>query len=262
MKKRPTDSGWNVEGALGLLRATIDPYLWEQGQELYRRGAVEDVQMAADGTIQVQVLDPRDARRFFVTVEKDSSGRVVARCKCPYRLGGACRHQVVSLEYLRAVSQGTATSPGSPQASPAQPAVERGAAVASPTVPEVTPTGPALYRLFAEDGKLGGVSTRPDGSLLRVVLQTLGSLKTPHRLGLQLFTGTGWTEVRTADVERWTARGEAGVHPRDRRLASLLVAGGQLQREVDSETLAALLAALASSDALVDRGGRSLEVSL
>src|SRR3989442_11293174 len=108
MTPKSSNTGWDVQGALTLLKARMDPYIWEQGQELFRRGAVDDFQMAADGTIQVRVLDPRDARKFFVTVEKDRDGAIRARCQCPYRLGGFCRHQGVSLQYLRAGATGAA----------------------------------------------------------------------------------------------------------------------------------------------------------
>jgi superfamily II DNA or RNA helicase len=249
----------------------MDPYIWEQGQELFRRGAVEDFQMAADGTIQVRVLDPRDARKFFVTVEKDRDGAIRARCQCPYRLGGFCRHQVVSLEYLRTIAQGEAAAAGEnvsrekslPKAgSPAggeaaAPSAQADGAKSTAQAP-VEKKEPVLYRVF---GKGAGVATEPDGSLLRVVLHSLGSLKVPHRLGLQVFTGTGWTELRTGDVGRWIVRGSLGPHARDALLESYLSADGALRREVDSERFASILSAVSGSNALVDRGGRKLAVS-
>lgn len=263
MKKRQSsDSGWNIEEALRLLRATIDPYIWEQGQELYKRGAIEDFQVAANGVIQVRVLDPRDDRKFFVTVEKGAAGKIVVRCPCPYRLGGSCRHQVVSLEYLRTISTGAEPEGAPPDSAPVDPAVSSGASGTRAPGKEDPLPGPALYHLFGMNEEGSGVSTCPDGSLLRLVLHTLGSRKRPHRVGLQLFTGTGWTEVRTSDVERWISRGQRGVHPRDALLASYLTVNGEARREVDSEVLAGLLMALAGSDALVDRGGRPLPVVL
>jgi len=263
MKKRQvSDSGWDIEEALRLLRASIDPYIWEQGQELYRRGAIEDFQVAANGAIQVRVLDPRDDRKFFVTVEKSPAGKVLVRCPCPYRLGGFCRHQVVSLEYLRTIAAGTELEAVPPDSSPANPSVSSRVPDNRAQGKDHPPPGPVLYHLFGTDEKDSGVTTRPDGSLLRVVLHTLGSFERQHRVGLQLFTGTGWTEVRTSDVERWISRGQRGVHPRDALLALYLTVDGEARREVDSEVLAGLLMALAGSDALVDRGGRTLPVAL
>lgn len=270
MKPKSSNTSWDVQSALAILKARMDPYIWDQGQELFRRGAVEDFQMVADGTIQVRVVDPRDARKFFVTVERDLDGTVRARCQCPYRLEGFCRHQVVSLEYLRNIAGGSggssdagmeSSSRGKAVTEPRRPVNERKAAdvkaAEAPAAAEVKE--PVLYRLF---GGGSGVATEPDGSLLRVVLHSLGSLKTLHRMSLQVFTGTGWTELRTADVGRWIARGPLENHPRDVLLESYLSADGSIRREVDSELLATLLLALAGSNALVDRGGRPLPVSL
>ena len=46
------DGGWDIDGALQLLRGKIDPYIWEQGQELFfavqidpRSGFVEQEQL-------------------------------------------------------------------------------------------------------------------------------------------------------------------------------------------------------------------------
>jgi superfamily II DNA or RNA helicase len=245
MKKQQQDAGWNLDAAIAALRARIDPYIWEQGQELFRRGAVEDAQQGADGKLHVSVLDPRDARKFFVIIEKDRDARVTAKCPCPYRLGGLCRHQVVALEFLRSLQAGAAGS----EAAPAP------AAAAEAPAP---PRGPVLYRLFGEDLE---VSAQPDGSLLRVVLGALGSLKTPTRIGLQLYTGKGWTELRTGDLERWTSRGKHAPHPRDAAIAAALVRGGELLRDLDAELLARLLGILAGSSALADRSGREIVVS-
>ncbi len=264
MGKKKIDPVWKIEEALASLRSRIDPYIWDQGQELYKRGAAEDVQKSADGVVNVQVLDPRDSRKFFVTVEKDDEGQVTARCSCPYRLGGLCRHQVVSLQFLKEIvetgGQTHAPSPVPPGSSQRAPHAGRAssAPIKEDALPSPAPEGSILYRLFTADD---GVTTRPDGSLLRVNLLSLGSLNAPHKVGLQLFTGTGWTEVRTPDLGRWISRGRSGPHPRDAAVAACLVAEGALRREVDSETLAALLEVLAESDALVDRGGRALAVS-
>ena len=260
--KRP-DPGWKVEAALASLRGRIDPYIWDQGQELFRRDAVEDFQKSADDrVINVRVVDPRDTRKFFVEVTRDQEGHVTARCPCPYRLGGYCRHQVVGLEYLRSIieasREASAPAPSKPKPVEAQQissvTVSRVADVPPPTVPQ----GPILYRLFS---LAQGVATRPDGSLLRVVLFGLGSLKAPHRVGLQLFTGTGWTDVRTSDLGRWISRGTNGPHPRDQVLAAHFTAEGALLREAPSETFASLLGVLVGTESLVDRGGRVLGVS-
>src|SRR2546426_5859110 len=254
MTPKSSNTGWDVQGALTLLKARMDPYIWEQGQELFRRGAVDDFQMAADGTIQVRVLDPRDARKFFVTVEKDRDGAIRARCQCPYRLGGFCRHQVVSLEYLRAVAAGEAERAGqeifgekagramrSRGTEGTAPHLEGAKAEAREERKE-----PVLYRLF---GAGASVAVEPDGSLLRVVLHSLGSFKIPHRIGLQVYTGTGWTELRTAEVSRWIARGPIGPHPRDVLLESYVSLDGAIRREVDSELFSLLLSALSESKA-------------
>ncbi|HVR76245.1 MAG TPA: DEAD/DEAH box helicase, partial [Planctomycetota bacterium] len=219
--------------------------------------AVEDFQIDAGGTVHVRVLDPRDSRKFLVTVQKDSGGKVRAHCTCPYRMAGCCRHQVVSLQYLLSVSEGNAVpillqAPAAPASLPVG-----GAPAGGSGAPARESAGPVLWRLYAGGGK---VSTRPDGSLLRIVLHSLGSLEKLHVIGLQLFTGTGWTEVRSPDVDRWIAR-DTGAHPRDARIAALLKTEGAILREVDSEVLAALLEVLAGSDALVDRSGRVLEAS-
>ena len=183
----PTDSdnGWDIDSAIRLLRGTMDPYLWQQGQELYSRGAVEDFAIQASGDIQVRVLDPRDARIFHVLITKSAQGRIRAICRCPYQLSGHCRHQVVAFEYLKAV--------GSGEIDPTESKDEEADEAAAPS-------GSVLYRLFDESGS---VSTQTDGSLLRVVLHSLGSSRTPHRASLHLYTGTGWTALRTADVDRW-----------------------------------------------------------
>ena len=266
MTPKSSNTGWDVQGALTLLKARMDPYIWEQGQELFRRGAVDDFQMAADGTIQVRVLDPRDARKFFVTVEKDRDGAIRARCQCPYRLGGFCRHQVVSLEYLRAVAKGEAERAGQEifgeKAGRAM--RSRGTEGTAPHLEGAKAEAreerkaPVLYRLF---GAGASVAVEPDGSLLRVVLHSLGSFKIPHRIGLQVYTGTGWTELRTAEVGRWIARGPIGPHPRDVLLESYVSLDGAIRREVDSELFSLLLSSLSESKALVDRGGRPLTVS-
>jgi superfamily II DNA or RNA helicase len=257
-REKSQGSGWDVKEALNLLQARIDPYIWEQGQELYRRGAVEDFQLTAAGDIQVAVLDPRDLRKVFVTVEKDRDGKVRARCGCAYRLNGFCRHQVVSLEYLKSISEaGTSTSGAAPSAPGEGPAPAAGGSGSAGSAPPA-PSGPVLYRLRGGPTR---ISTCPDGSLLRVVLHSLGSLETPHRIGLQLFTGTGWTELRAPDVARWTQRGEAGAHPRDAFLASLLTGEGSVKREIDSDLLATLLSVLAGSGALVTRSGEPLAAS-
>jgi hypothetical protein len=202
VKKTKKDPGWKLREALTSLRARIDPYIWEQGQELSKRGAAEDVERMASGDLQVEVLDPRDARRFFVTVTRDQDGNVTARCPCPYRLAGACRHQVAGLEYLARIAEGAEAAAKAVADAPA-PAGESRVSARGAT-PRPKAAGPILYRLFGEGS---GVATRPDGSLLRAVLHSLGSLTTPHHLGLQLFTGTGWTDVRTPDVDRWISRG-------------------------------------------------------
>ncbi|HLU46627.1 MAG TPA: DEAD/DEAH box helicase, partial [Planctomycetota bacterium] len=79
---------------------------------------------------------------------------------------------------------------------------------------------------------------------------------------LQLFTGTGWTELRTAESDRWIKRGGLGPHPRDALLFSLLADEGEIRKTIDSDTLAAVLQAVAGSDSLVDRNGRAVPVSL
>jgi superfamily II DNA or RNA helicase len=242
---RRSEGGWDLEGALAALRSGMDPYIWEQGQELFRRGAGEDFAILKDGTVQVKVLDPRDARTFFVTVEKGRSGEVSARCACPYRLGSHCRHQVVGLEYLKAAISGEADGEEPPPAAAAEAQSE-------------APAGPVLYRLFDADS---GVATMPDGSLLRVILQSLGSSTKAHRLSLQLYGRNGWTEMRHRDLERWIQRGRAGPHPRDAWLAAFFAGEGGLRSECDSEELARLLHVLAGSHALADRTGSLLPVS-
>ncbi|MGQ9589343.1 MAG: DEAD/DEAH box helicase [Planctomycetota bacterium] len=246
---RSSDPGWKIPEALERLRAAADPYIWDQGEELFRRGAVEDFEVLAGGALQVIVLDPRDARRFFVKVERDRDGLARARCECPYRLGGSCRHQVAALEYLRSVAEGGGEGGGEGE----------GTARAGETAEPPAPEGSILYDLVPKSIR---VRTAPDGSLLRAVLRSLGSLRAPHRLGLQVYTGTGWTELRTPDVERWIDRGPAGPHPRDAALARLLAAEGSLRSDADSETLAAVLFAVAGTSALVDRTGEPLSVSL
>jgi superfamily II DNA or RNA helicase len=252
---------WNLTDALKTMQARIDPYIWEQGQELFQRGAVEDFQVAANGTIQVRVLDPRDLRKFFVSVERDRAGRVVARCPCPYRLNGYCRHQVVSLEYLRSIAEEAAR----PVEEVPSPGASPGAAPETPPDPGQPPAasrqplpGSVLYRLRGPSLR---ITTRPDGSLLRVVLHSLGSRGAPHRIGLQLFTGSGWTELRTPEVGRWISRGDAEPHPRDAAIASHLVREGAIRSAVDSEAFSALLLLLSESDALVTRTGEPLPVS-
>ena len=257
-KKARSEDAWDVEGALRVLRSQMDPYLWEQGQELYRRGGAEDVAIQADGTVQVRVVDPRDARVFFVAVRRRSGGLLDAVCRCPYRLGGFCRHQVVALEYLRAVAEGevAAAEPGANELPPAG-TREAGVEAARPSSGETKDL--LLYRLFARGAP---VATRPDGSMLRVVLHALGSSRTLHHLSLQLFTGTGWTDLRTPDAERWIGRGGAGPHPRDALLASSFIEDGVQKNRVDSEMLARVLAVVAGSDVLVDRTGRQIDASL
>lgn len=243
-----SDDGWDLAAALASLRAAMDPYIWEQGQELSRRGAAEDFAVLADGSVQVKVVDPRDARSFFVVVKKEAGGFVTARCRCPYRLGGHCRHQVVALEYLRAAAEGEMVEEVEP---------EEGSIPGAANEAQ-EPTVPLLYRIF---DAATTVATRPDGSLLRVVLHALGSSRTCHRLSLQLYTGTGWTDVRTADVSRWIRRGTSGPHPRDALLASQLAGEGGVRSEVDSQVLGTVLSALAGTEALVDRMGNPLAVS-
>jgi superfamily II DNA or RNA helicase len=236
------DSGWDINSAIRLLRGTMDPYLWQQGQELYSRGAVEDFAIQASGDIQVRVLDPRDARIFHVLITKDSQGRIRAICRCPYQLSGHCRHQVVAFEYLKAVSTGE---------------IDPTASTEEKSDEVVAPSGSVLYRLFDASGS---VSTQTDGSLLRVVLQSLGSSRTPHRASLHLYTGSGWTALRTADVDRWIGRGAKGAHARDRVLTNHFLDDGVLRTEIDSDTLSAVLAVVASSEAIVDRSGTALIV--
>ncbi len=251
---RVVSSGWNLSEALLILKGKIDPYLWEQGEELFRRNAVEDFAVQADGTIQVRVLDPRDARTFFVAIKKQDNGEVVVQCPCPYRLRGYCRHQVVALEYLRSVADGDITE----EETESQKRTESGGGPLRVRVDTGEGEGSVLYRLFDQAIE---VTTQPDGSLLRVVLQTLGSGNSPHRISLQLYSGTGWTELRTAEVERWIGRGARGAHPRDALLATHLVDDGELRAEIDSERLAAILSVVASTEALVDRMGHRIDVS-
>ena len=239
-----SDLGWDVRGALGALQARIDPYIWDQGQELFQRDAVEDFAVRNDGTIQVKILDPRDSRRFFVEITK-SGERVVTKCACPYNLNGLCRHQVVALEYLKRIASGET--------------VEDDADDVSEDA-EVSPAeqGSILYRMGEPGGK---VSTCADGTLLRVVLLRLGNTTKPHEITLQLYSGTGWTEVRNADIDRWIGRGTAGPHPRDAAIARILIQDGELRRAVDSDTLSMLLASLTLSSAFVDRSGTEIPVS-
>ncbi|MCZ6796225.1 MAG: DEAD/DEAH box helicase [Planctomycetota bacterium] len=251
MAEASESGGWDVADSLAVLRSQIDPYVWEQGQELYRRGAVEDFAMQADGTVQVKVRDPRDARTFFVGVSRRSGGLLRSACPCPYRLAGFCRHQVVALEYLRAISEGEPV-PGAEEPPTAGESTEPGQDARRPR------EGPVLYGLFDRGVS---VSTQPDGSLLRAVLQELGGARKPHRLSLQLFTGTGWTELRTADSSRWIDRGRAGAHPRDALLAACFERDGALRSRIDSESLARVLAAVAGTGGLVDRTGRTIPVS-
>ena len=91
-RREEDDTQWNIKDALGVLQASIDPYIWQQGQDLFKRGAVKDFAVGQDGAIRVIVLDPRDARNFFVNIRKEYGGRVVSICACPYRLNGYCRH--------------------------------------------------------------------------------------------------------------------------------------------------------------------------
>ena len=231
----------------------MDPYIWDQGQELFQRGAAVDFAMMGDGTIQVKVLDPRDARQFFVKIHKKHADIVLSHCPCPYRLGGVCRHQVVALEYLRTISDGTA------EASKEASGTGKATVDTSSEAKALGERGIAtLYRL---EPAIDAVTTASDGSLLRVVLFQLGSSRKPHRVGLQLYTGTGWTEVRTTDVDRWISRGSDGPHPRDLFLTHCFTTDGTLRKELDSETLSATLRAVQSSEALVDRSGRPLAVS-
>ena len=238
-----SDDGWDIDGAIRLLRGMMDPYLWQQGQELYSRGAVEDFAIQANGDIQVRVLDPRDARTFHVLITRDSRSRIRAICRCPYQLSGCCRHQVVAFEYLKAVAAGE---------------IEPAASTNVEGDADATSSGPVLYRLF---DAAGSVSTQTDGSLLRVVLQALGSSRTAHRVGLHLYTGTGWTALRTSDVDRWIGRGARGAHPRDRVLTDHFLDDGVLRTEIDSDTLSAVFAVVAGSEAIVDRSGTPLNVT-
>lgn len=249
-RKKNGDSGWKIDEALSVLQATIDPYIWEQGQDLYRRSAVTDFAIAPDGNVRIIVLDPRDARKFFVTVDRGRDGRVVAKCACPYRLNGRCRHQVVALEYLRAVSSSTAESSSEESETPT-------GSTASEDSESVST--PILYRLFANHDS--PVPTCPDGSLLRLVLFALGGHNTGHSVGLQLYTGKGWSELRTSDLRRWVDRGSLGPHPRDALLCSMLGEDGQVRSQLDSETFTSLLSAFAETEAFVDRSGNILSVS-
>lgn len=250
---------WRVDEALRVLQASMDPYIWEQGQDLSQRGAVKDFGVSQDGQVQVIVLDPRDARNFFVIVRREYDGRVVSKCPCPYRLNGYCRHQVVALEYLKSVVAGETTTESAAE-EPTQEAKREGATVREHhETRDGVEQEPVIFRLF------GGASSVPmcsDGSLLRMVLLSLGSLEQPHRVGLQLFTGKGWSEVRTPDLERWIGRGDLGPHPRDAALSATIVVDGTIRGELNSESFSYLLSALAGSDALVDRSGRVLPVRL
>ncbi len=246
---------WDIDAALRILQASIDPYIWDQGQELYRRGAVKDFAMSQDGNIRVIVLDPRDARNFFVSVRREHDGRIVSHCACPYRLNGRCRHQVVALEYLRAIAGGEA-QPTSAAAADA--AVESPRVSGGDVSDAAGKAGPVLYRLFDPPCD---VVTAEDGSLLRLVLLSLGSATTAHRVALQLFTTTGWGEVRTPELDRWIGRGDVGPHPRDLALRSTLAGDGGIRNDVDSETFGYLLTVVAESSALVDRSGNVLAVS-
>lgn len=244
------EDGWDIQRGLNLLQATMDPYLWDQGKELFSRDAVEDFAIQASGDIQVRVLDPRDARIFFVQISKGNDGIVRAICRCPYQLGGHCRHQVVALKYLEAVQNGDI-----------DPTEGRGAGgddVESSGSDRASDSRPILYRLFDTEGE---VSTQPDGSLLRVALRDLGSSRKPHRAGLQLYTGTGWTELRTSDTDRWIGRGGRGAHRRDVILTKLFLEDEILRTEVDSDTLAEVLTLTANTEALVDRSGSVLRAS-
>jgi superfamily II DNA or RNA helicase len=247
-----SDEGWDLEGALASLRAGMDPHIWAQGQELYRRGATEDFSVQADGAIQVRVRDPRDARLFFVEVKKLFSGRIGAKCPCPYRLGEYCRHQVVALEYLRAAAAGEIVA----LEGAGSPAAPSGAAT-------VAASGPVLYRLFPPAAACGqtGAGAPADGSLLRVVLHALGSSRSPHRVGLQLLAESGWIELRDPEPRRWISRGGLGPHPRDALIASVLSGEDGLRSAVDSDTFARVLTATQGSSALVDRQGRPITVS-
>ena len=241
--------GWDVDGALTRLQATMDPYLWQQGKELYSRGAIEDFAVQASGDLQVKVLDPRDNRLFFVAVLREQ-GRVLARCPCPYRLGSHCRHQVAALLFLKDAMEGKADYGNDD----AEESVDSRSGEAS-----VPAAGSVLYGLFQMDDD--EVTTTPDGSLVRVVLKALGSSTKAHQVALQLFTGGGWTALGSDDPRRWMRRGRRGIHPRDSRLVSLLETDETLAREVDSDTFAEILSTVADSDALVTRGGEPLVVT-
>jgi superfamily II DNA or RNA helicase len=281
--------GWNVREALELLRGKMDPYLWEQGQELYRRNAVEDFAIQADGqTVIVQILDPRDRRKFAVIISKRPAGDLIATCKCPYRLHGYCRHQVVALEYLRAASEGSSpegaadstTSPGGGVKHATSgdtfgagslsdaPRRLRGEAASGIDLDEVLrkeierleqSDGSVIYALF--DRGLA-VKTRADGSLLRVIVRELGSSRKRHRVSVQLYTGTGFTELRTAENDRWIRRGKDGPHLRDALLLRLLSAGDEVRTQIDSESFAALLEIAAESDIILDSHSQPIRVSL
>ncbi len=263
------DVPWKVDEALRVLQARLDPYIWDQGQELFRRGAVQDIAMGQDSTVRVIVLDPRDARKFFVNVRKEFDGRVQSRCACPYRLDGFCRHQVVALEYLKRIAAGEsvpdADEPRSARSNDArresaQPSEASGSSreTASLDLGALDlGEGPILERLF---GGASEIATAPDGSVLRVLLLSLGSLSTPSRVALQLRSENGWGEVRTPDLERWIGRGRVGVHPRDAALRGVIAGAGELRSELDAETLGYLLQLCAGTEALVDRAGRALRV--
>jgi superfamily II DNA or RNA helicase len=246
-------TAWNVEGALAKLRDRIDPYIWDQGQELYRRRAVEDFEIIDAANVRVRVLEPREGRSFPVALRREGAA-IEARCPCPLRVGGYCRHQVVALEYLRAAARGEAAAvPSGSSASTAAP----GAGGQGPPAPAADQR-PLLYRLFRA---AHAVSTRPDGSLLRVCLHRLGSSRAPHLAALQLWTGTGWTEMRSGGLERWIRRGEHPPHPRDAALAAAFGGGAASPGELDSDALARLLALAAGSEALATRTGQTLPVS-
>ena len=174
---------WRIEEALRVLQASMDPYIWEQGQDLSQRGAVKDFAVLKDGNVQVIVLDPRDARNFFVTVRREYDGRVVSKCPCPYRLNGYCRHQVVALEYLKSVVSGEPEPTG--EVAREAPESKSAVVLQETEVPEPTPQEPVLFRLFTAKST---VSTCDDGSLLRLVLLSLGSADQPHRVGRQLLS--------------------------------------------------------------------------
>jgi len=264
---------WKLTETFARLRKKADPITWDEGKDLLRRGALEAIQLVKTDLYQLRLSDPREIRKFSVAVERATNGEVRVRCKCNHQILGICRHMVAAIEHM------SAEQAKDPQGAPAKkpplvPAPSRAPAqgAASPlppyppspaaAEPPSTPAGSVLERFR---GRGVEIPTRPDGSLLRVVLHSLGSSRpphrVPHRVALQLFTGSGWTDVRLPDAARWIRRGTAGAHPRDAQLLACFSGDGAVRREVDSEALAYILTLLAGSEALVDPNSRPIPVS-